>query len=141
MTQAPDRVRISQDAKNKLIQLKRKTGIKNWNTLCRWALLHSLAENSRLHEGKIVFDSNVEMSWRVFAGPRGDLLWTLLSAWCIRNNIEGNSEAFASALHRHIDRGISYLASGKKCSSLLDLVGLACGDAASSQMAGEPTTE
>ena len=44
---AVEHVRISQDARDKLIKLKRVTGIKNWNVLCRWGLCASLAETSR----------------------------------------------------------------------------------------------
>ncbi len=125
MEQTPDRIRISQNAKNKLIQLKRKTGIKNWNTLCRWALLLSLAEQSRPNTGKIVADSNVEMTWRVFAGQRGDILWALLAERCKRDDVVINSESMQNALHEHVHRGITYLASRSKCTSLLDLVKLA----------------
>jgi DNA sulfur modification protein DndE len=35
-----ENVRISEKAKNQLITLKRRTGIQNWNTLCRWGLVH-----------------------------------------------------------------------------------------------------
>jgi len=31
-------VRLSQSSKDQLSRLKGKTGIKNWNILCRWAL-------------------------------------------------------------------------------------------------------
>src|SRR5687767_5953934 len=30
-------IRLSQEAKERLIQLKRRTGLARWNTLCRWA--------------------------------------------------------------------------------------------------------
>lgn len=39
-------VRLSQQAKDQLSRLKGKTGIKNWNILCRWALCYSLAEKT-----------------------------------------------------------------------------------------------
>ena len=35
---AIEHIRVSQHAKDQLIRLKRVTGIKNWNVLCRWAL-------------------------------------------------------------------------------------------------------
>lgn len=38
-------VRVSEKAKVQLITLKRRTGIQNWNVLCRWALCSSLAES------------------------------------------------------------------------------------------------
>ena len=37
-------VRLSQRGKEQLIKLKRVTGIKQWNVLCRWALCVSLAD-------------------------------------------------------------------------------------------------
>lgn len=43
---AVEHVRVSQQAKDHLVRLKRITGIKNWNVLCRWALCVSLAEES-----------------------------------------------------------------------------------------------
>ena len=42
----PNSVRVNQQAKDQLIKLKRITGIKQWNVLCRWALCLSLAQFS-----------------------------------------------------------------------------------------------
>ena len=39
-------IRLSQQAKDQLSRLKGKTGIKNWNILCRWALCYSLSEKT-----------------------------------------------------------------------------------------------
>ena len=41
---AIEHVRVSLQAKGQLVRLKRLTGIKQWNVLCRWALCVSLAE-------------------------------------------------------------------------------------------------
>jgi len=70
---AIDHIRLSQQAKDQLIKLKRVTGIEHWNVLCRWALCVSLAESSIPPAAKIPSDSNVEMSWKVFGGPRAGL--------------------------------------------------------------------
>ena len=61
-------VRLSQQDKDMLIRLKAKTGIQNWNVLCRWALCLSLSHPAIPAEYDLVADSNVEMSWHVFAG-------------------------------------------------------------------------
>ena len=42
-------VRVSQQAKDQLSRLKGKTGIKNWNVLCRWALCYSLSEKNNTY--------------------------------------------------------------------------------------------
>lgn len=39
-------IRLSSHAKEKLSRLKGKTGIRNWNILCRWALCFSLHEDT-----------------------------------------------------------------------------------------------
>ena len=39
-------IRLSNRAKERLSRLKGKTGIKNWNVLCRWAYCYSLKENT-----------------------------------------------------------------------------------------------
>ena len=43
---AVEHIRLSKQAKNQLIKLKRVTGIEHWNVLCRWALCVSLSEQS-----------------------------------------------------------------------------------------------
>jgi DNA sulfur modification protein DndE len=40
-------IRLSEQAKNQLITLKRRTGVSQWNVLCRWAVCRSLAEPGR----------------------------------------------------------------------------------------------
>jgi len=49
-------IRISEKGKQQLTRLKRKTGIENWNTLCRWAFCLSLSESSIPPEEEIPSD-------------------------------------------------------------------------------------
>ena len=60
--------KLSQPEKEKLIRIKSRTGIQNWNILCRWALCWSLNEESIPGGVDPQSDSNVEMSWITFAG-------------------------------------------------------------------------
>ena len=71
-------IRLSQQAKDQLIKMKRWTGLKNWNVLCRWAFCLSIAEESVPPATQIPTDSSVEMSWKVFGGPQQELYWALL---------------------------------------------------------------
>ena len=80
---AIDHIRLSQQAKDQLIKLKRVTGIEHWNVLCRWALCVSLAESSIPPAAKIPSDSNVEMSWKVFGGRHTDLYLALVKERCL----------------------------------------------------------
>ena len=52
-------IRLSNTAKEKLSRLKGKTGIQNWNVLCRWAFCYSLHEGTLPTDVKIDADSNV----------------------------------------------------------------------------------
>jgi DNA sulfur modification protein DndE len=71
-------IRLSQPARDTLVRLKRTTGIKNWNVLCRWALALSLRDSSTPLVKEIVADSNVKMSWKTFAGSYSDVYMALL---------------------------------------------------------------
>ena len=82
-----DVVRVDERAKNQLTTLKRRTGIKNWNVLCRWALCVSLAEPSIPADQDIATLSNVEMSWSTFGGPAADIYAAILRARCDTDGI------------------------------------------------------
>jgi DNA sulfur modification protein DndE len=56
------RPRLSAQAKDQLIRLKTRTGIAQWNILCRWAFCLSLRQPSVPTPLEIPADSNVEMS-------------------------------------------------------------------------------
>src|SRR5687768_3020317 len=102
-------VRVSEKARNQLITLKRRTGIQNWNVLCRWALCLSFAEESRPPDENIVADSSIEMSWKTFAGGREELYWGLLLARATRDGISLEKESIAKYFKLHLHRGIAYL--------------------------------
>ncbi|WP_235598914.1 DNA sulfur modification protein DndE [Idiomarina sp. 28-8] len=109
-----DSVRLSEKQKQQLIRLKTKTGIENWNVLCRWALCMSLAEDSVPPIEEIPSDSNVEMSWKVFAGEYADIYLAILreSYHNQQTMLEGISITNFAKLH--INRGISYLVASQK---------------------------
>jgi DNA sulfur modification protein DndE len=75
-------VRLTTSAREKLIQLKRITGVEHWNSLCRWGFCFAVA--SRLEPtGKEMSERcNVEMAWSTFAGEWSDVLvGVALAGW------------------------------------------------------------
>ncbi|MFM8857988.1 MAG: DNA sulfur modification protein DndE, partial [Actinomycetota bacterium] len=104
-----EHIRLSQTARDQLVTLKRRTGIAHWNVLCRWAFCRSLAEPAVPPAAKLVLDSNVEMSWRVFAGDQGDLYWALLKFRCHNDGLGLDEETLATQFRLHLHRGIGYL--------------------------------
>jgi DNA sulfur modification protein DndE len=100
-------VRISEKGKQQLIQLKRKTNIDNWNTLCRWALCTSLAEPSIPPKEEIPSDSNIEMTWKTFTGQYEGVYEALIKQRLIDDEIA--IEDSSVWLRIHIHRGISFL--------------------------------
>lgn len=120
-----EHIRLSQQAKDQLVKLKRVTGIEHWNVLCRWALCLSFAEQSVPPLSKIPADSNVEMSWKVFGGRYADLYMVLLKERCIRDGLGVDAETLAIQFRLHLHRGISYLAGNRKLRNISDLVALA----------------
>lgn len=122
---AIEHIRLSQQAKDQLVKLKRFTGIENWNVLCRWAFCISLSEQSVPPTARIPADSNVEMSWKVFGGRYADIYMALLKERCIRDGLCIDTETLTQQFRLHLHRGISYLAGNKSLRSIKDLVSLA----------------
>jgi DNA sulfur modification protein DndE len=120
-----EHIRLSQQAKDQLVKLKRVTGIEHWNVLCRWAFCLSLSEQSVPPTVKIPADSNVEMSWKVFGGRYADLYMALLKERCIRDGLSTDAETLAQQFRLHLHRGIAYLAGNRNLRGIDDLVSLA----------------
>lgn len=116
-------IRLSQQAKDKLVKLKRLTGLKQWNVLCRWAFCRSLAEATRPPRRKIALDSSVEMTWKVFAGKHEALYLALLRQRCLNDGFQLDDETLGMQFRLHLHRGIDYLAADKSVGSIAGLVG------------------
>lgn len=121
-------IRLSNQAKDKLSRLKGKTGIQNWNILCRWALCFSLSEKTIPAEDELPQDSNLEMSWLTFAGENYEIYEAIVKMRCENDGLPTDDETVAKYFRLHLNRGISYLAGTnviKSIEDLLQLVGYA----------------
>ena len=120
-----DAVRVDERAKTQLMTLKRRTGIKNWNVLCRWALCASLAEPSIPADQEIGTLSNVEMSWSTFGGQSADVYTAIIQARCEVDGIPQTPDALAKQFRLHLHRGITYLVGTEDTKTLNGLISLA----------------
>lgn len=118
-------ITLSSQSKEKLSRLKGKTGIKNWNTLCRWALCYSIGENTIPTDIPINADSNVEMTWFTFAGEYSEIYEAIVKAWCLNKGLPMDDETVAKYFKLHLERGIGYLSGTNFIKSLDDLLKLA----------------
>ncbi|MGV4276335.1 DNA sulfur modification protein DndE [Citrobacter farmeri] len=101
-----DMIRLSEKQKQQLITLKRKTGVENWNVLCRWALCMSLADTTIPPKENIPSDSNVEMTWRTFAGAEHKIYESIVLFRYKNDMTEQNIHDF---IKTHISRGLNIL--------------------------------
>jgi DNA sulfur modification protein DndE len=118
-------IRLSNQSKDKLARLKGKTGIQNWNILCRWALCYSLNQPGIPVDAEQPADSNVEMSWQTFGGEFHEIYSALIKARCKRDGLPTDPETLSKYFKLHLSRGISYLAGTNVIKSLDDLINLA----------------
>jgi DNA sulfur modification protein DndE len=105
-----DNIRLSVRARNQLSTLKRKTGVDQWNTLCRWAFCLSLSEPTaprELERG----ETGVELAWRTFAGEWEAIYIAALKQRCRNDGNVIDRANLNNAARMHITRGIGYLAS------------------------------
>ena len=121
-------IKLSNVSKVRLGRLKGKTGIKNWNVLCRWALCYSLSENTMPTDLPIIADSNVEMSWYTFGGEYSDIYDALMIAWCKKMNLPTDEETISKYFKLHLERGIAHLSGTNFIKNLDDLVHLVTGE-------------
>jgi DNA sulfur modification protein DndE len=117
-------IKLSSQARDKLVRLKSRTGIGQWNILCRWALAISMKEPTPPTVVDIPADSNVEMSWQVFGGEFNELYWALVKARCFRDGLGTDDETVAQQFRLHLHRGIGYLSTPNAISNIGDLAGL-----------------
>lgn len=103
-----DTIKLSEKQKSQLVTLKRKTGIENWNVLCRWALCMSLAEATVPPVEDIPSDSNVEMTWKVFTGEYADVYLAVLRQAYEKQSTHLEGIQFADFLKLHLNRGITF---------------------------------
>ncbi len=118
-------IRLSEEEKEKLSRLKGKTGIQNWNVLCRWALCYSLSENTIPTDIPIVQNSNVEMSWQTFAGEYEELYYALVKVWCVKMGLPTDEETIDKYFKLNLDRGIKHLSGTGYIKNIDDLLKLA----------------
>lgn len=118
-------VRLSQQAKDQLSRLKGKTGIKNWNILCRWALCYSLSEKTLPTDIPVASDSNLEMSWYTFGGDYYEVYEALVKAWCINMGLPTDNATVTKYFRLNLERGIAHLSGTGFIKNIDDLLGLA----------------
>lgn len=118
-------IRVSQQAKDQLARLKAKTGIKNWNILCRWALAYSLAEKTIPTDITIANDSNLEMSWLTFGGDYYEIYDALMKAWCLRVGLPVDEDTLSKYFRLNLERGIAHLCGTGFIKSIDDMLELA----------------
>lgn len=113
-----DHIRLSSQAKEQLIRLKRITGIKNWNVLSRWAFCLSLADRTPPSSSKISTDSSVEMSWKVFGGEYAEIYLALLMERCEQDGVGSSQDVLSQQFKLHLHRGVGYLANNRSMKNI-----------------------
>lgn len=109
---------MTNQTKEQLITLKRRTGLMHWNELCRWALCKSLSEPTQLAPIDLAFDSNVEIDWRTLTGPDGEVYLALLETRCRAEGVEVTAETITRLLRHHVSRGVGYLVGDRSMDSI-----------------------
>ena len=106
-----ENVRLTPAERQKLINIKKDTGISNWNVICRWALSMSLAQSDfppAISNGN---RGAIEMTWQTFGGEEAAIYEALIE---FDHQDSGSTSTKAEWLYRHLNRGINLVASHLK---------------------------
>ncbi|PNU18826.1 DNA sulfur modification protein DndE [Geothermobacter hydrogeniphilus] len=117
-------VYLSQKEKDQLIKIKRTTGIKNWNILCRWALCLSLRDKTQPPAVEVTGDHAIEMTWKVFGGQDHEIYLALLKERCKNDKALLNKESITQQLRAHLNRGILHLSATKNLNKIIEKLDL-----------------
>lgn len=117
-------IRLNGRARNQLMTLKRRTGIENWNILCRWAFCISLTEDHVPRAGSVDGEASIEMTWRTFGGEYADVYLGLLKQRNLDQGLGTDDQSLQEQLKLHLHRGIGYLTSKKNFSSIEHLLSI-----------------
>lgn len=123
MSHPIETVRVSNQAREHMIKLKRVTGLQNWNVLCRWGFCLSLADPSLPPAQRIQTDSPIDMSWSVFAGRYEALYLGLLKQRCARDGLGTDPKTLENQFKLHLHRGIAWLATDRGLTHISALFG------------------
>lgn len=115
-------IRFVETDRDLLARIKRTTGIKGFNTLCRWAFCMSLADPNPTSVDPLGARSNLEIEWNTFSGTYGDVYWALLVQRAHEDGISPTDEALQREFSRHLHRGIGLLANIAQKPTVRDLI-------------------
>lgn len=118
---ALDTIRVVESDFDLLAKLKRTTGIRNWNVLCRWAFCMSISDASIPATDPRGSLSSIEMTWKVFAGTHASVYWALLTQRCHDDGLDLTRENLEREFYRHLHRGIGLLSNTAQRPALRDL--------------------
>lgn len=120
-----DTIRINGKGRGNLITMKRRTGIPHWNIICRWAFCLSLTDPNPPPVGKEK-ESGIEMAWKTFGGINADLYEALLKQRCHDDGESLTEDNLRDQFHRHVHRGLRFMAGNKGLQNMSDLLALVC---------------
>jgi DNA sulfur modification protein DndE len=115
-------IRLVETDRDLLVRLKRSTGVKGFNILCRWAFCMSLADRNPTSVDPIGALSNLEIDWDVFAGGHQEVYWALLVQRVHEDGLPGDNESLVREFNRHLHRGIGLLANLAQKPSIRSIV-------------------
>ena len=120
-----DVIRLGPATKIRLTTLKRRTGIENWNVLCRWAFCLSVSDAEPISERNSDNGSAIEMTWKTFAGDHEEIYEILLRSRLAVDAVVASNTGFAGVIRSHVIRGVSRLTAIRGTESVQDLLQVA----------------
>lgn len=119
----PVDIRLTEQARNQLTTLVRRTGIRQRNVLLRWAFCRSIGEATRIAPYDIPFDPDMPpIAWDTFAGHWGNEIWALLRIRVHADGLPLEDEVLRHQFLLHLHRGVGYLAGDPDVKDITGLV-------------------
>lgn len=121
---AIETIRIVETDRDLLARLKRTTGLRGFNVICRWAFCMSLADPNPTSVDPLGAVSNLEIDWKTFAGGHQEVYWALLVQRVHDDGLPTDNETLTREFYRHLHRGLGLLANLSQKPSIRNLMSL-----------------
>ena len=118
-------IKIDENGKNIMVNIKKKTGIDNWNVLCRYALLLSLKNRSLIYQFEKEQASSIIMEWKTFSGKYNSILEAIVKfkfSEEMRNKAEHLQETHEKYVNAHINRGIKIMRKTRDIKEIIKMI-------------------
>jgi len=115
-------LRLPKRTRDQLVYLKRKTKVKHYHVLCRWAFCLSVQDDRPPRDSIASSSEDFEIQLGTFGQSYAEIYWDLGRQKVIAENLDVTEDNIRHSIELHIQRGMARMGGPGGIRSISDLV-------------------